>query len=143
DVEDRQLLRQAIVGVGRVRRLLLVAERDVLDVIALARVDQRVVGVAALAEHLLDALRLQALGDVHRARQALGARGALCGHRSVHQRVSVTRRSSVISRIAYLGPSAPTPLSLTPANGIRSTRLEEASLTCTTPTCSRRAPSKA
>ena len=46
-------------------------------------------------------------------------------------------RSSVISCIAYLGPSRPRPLSLTPPNGMRSTRLLDDSLTWTTPTCSR------
>jgi len=50
----------------------------------------------------------------------------------------VTSRSSVISSIAYRGPSRPNPLSFTPPYGIRSTRLLDVSLMCTAPTRSRR-----
>ena len=52
DVEDGELVRHAEVRVGGVRRLLLVPERHVLDAELVAGVDQRVVGVAALAEDL-------------------------------------------------------------------------------------------
>jgi hypothetical protein len=68
DVDHRQLARHPVVGVGGVHRLLLVAERDVFDAQLLAGVDQGVVGVAALAEHLLDAFGLQALGHEDGAR---------------------------------------------------------------------------
>ena len=57
-------------------------------------------------------------------------------------RLIVISRSSVISCIAYFGPSRPRPLSFTPANGIRSTRLLDDSLMCTTPTWMRRAAVK-
>src|SRR5262245_27658558 len=50
--------------------------------------------------------------------------------------VIVTSRSSVISRIAYLGPSCPKPLSFTPPYGMRSTRLLDVSFTWTLPTSS-------
>ncbi len=60
DVQHRQLLRQPGVGVGGVGRLLFMPEGDILDTVPLARVDQRIVGVAALPEDLLDAFFLQA-----------------------------------------------------------------------------------
>ena len=72
-----------------------------------ARVDQRVVGVAALAEHLGDALLLQAVGHEHRSSHRRGS----------PTRLMVISRSSVISCIAYFGPSRPRPLSFTPLNG--------------------------
>ncbi len=52
-VEDGELVGHAEVGVGGVGGLLLVPERDVLDAQLVARIDQRVVRVAALAEDLL------------------------------------------------------------------------------------------
>ncbi|MND87303.1 hypothetical protein D3C80_792980 [compost metagenome] len=62
DVDDRQLARHAIVGVGGVNGLLFMPERDIFDAQPVAGVDQGVVGVAALAKDLLDPLVLQALG---------------------------------------------------------------------------------
>ncbi len=77
-----------------VGRLLLVAERDVLDVELMAGVDQRVVRVPALPEYLFDTRGFQAVGDVLRASQAGGVfvtrnrrrarrgrhRPCVCGH---------------------------------------------------------------
>src|SRR5207237_6437536 len=97
-----------------VDRHLFVPERHVFDPESLTRVDQRVVCMAALAEHFRDAFLFQAFGDEHRSSH---------GGRSPYDRLSVTSRSSVISCMAYFGPSRPMPLCLTPANGIRSARL--------------------
>ena len=58
-VEHRELVRDAEIGVGRVRGLLLVPERHVFDAELVAGIDQRVVGVAALAEHLGHAFLLR------------------------------------------------------------------------------------
>ena len=45
------------------RRQLLVAERDILDTQPVTGINQCVVGVATLAEHLLDALGVQHAGE--------------------------------------------------------------------------------
>ena len=129
DVEDGELVRDAEVRVGGVGGLLFVPKRHVLDAELVAGVDQRVVGVSALAEDLRHALLLQAVGHEHRSSHL---------DRSPHKLIVISR-SSVISCIAYFGPSRPNPLSLTPLNGIRSTRLLDDSLMWTTPTWMRRA----
>ena len=49
------------------RRLLLVTKRYVLDSYLVARIDQRVIRVPALAEHLRDAFLPEAFGDKHRS----------------------------------------------------------------------------
>ena len=64
---DTGLAGRAGVAVGRVRRRLLVPGDDEPDVAAPHRVQQRDVGVAAQAEDVLDAVRLE-LGD-HRLRR--------------------------------------------------------------------------
>src|SRR4249919_3056881 len=66
-VEDGEFVRDAEVRVGGMRRHLLVTERHVLNPETVTRIDQRIVGVAALAEYFRDAFLLQAFGDVHRS----------------------------------------------------------------------------
>src|SRR5437899_5033474 len=66
-VEDGEFVRDAEVRVGGMCGHLLMTERHVLDPETVTRVDQRIVGVAALAEHFRDAFLLQAFGDVHRS----------------------------------------------------------------------------
>jgi hypothetical protein len=63
NVHDRQRVRQAVVRISRRRRLLLVPKGDVLDPLAVTRIDQRVIRMAALAEYLGDPFLFQALGS--------------------------------------------------------------------------------
>src|SRR6185436_1481038 len=48
-------------------RLLLVPKRYVLDSYLVARIDQRIIRVSALTEHLGDAFLPEAFGDKHRS----------------------------------------------------------------------------
>src|SRR5438067_4844407 len=60
NVDDRQTMRDAVIGVGGVRRLLLVSKRHVLDSKSMARVDQRIIRMAALTKHLGNTFLLKA-----------------------------------------------------------------------------------
>ena len=87
DVNDRKLVGDAIVSIGRMCSKLFMAERDVLDTKFVAGIDQCIVSMPALAEHLRHAFVLQALcnkhGSGHRSFPLLGkAYGdqALFGH---------------------------------------------------------------
>jgi hypothetical protein len=66
-------VRDAEICVGCVRGLLFVPERHVLDAQLVTRVDQRVVRVAALAEHLLDTFLSETFGDEHGSGHAQGS----------------------------------------------------------------------
>jgi len=72
-VDDRQPVGHAEISVGRVCGLLFVPERHVLDPQLVARVNQRVIRVAALAEYLFDTFLSQAFGDEHRSGHAQGS----------------------------------------------------------------------
>jgi hypothetical protein len=65
DIEHRQLAGHAIIGVRSMRGLLFMPERYVFDPMPMAGIDQAVIGVTALPEHLGDTLLLEAGGDKH------------------------------------------------------------------------------
>lgn len=64
-IQHRQLAGDAVIGVGGMGGLLLMAEGYIFDAMPKARIDQAVIGMSALTEHLGHADLLEAGGDVH------------------------------------------------------------------------------
>jgi hypothetical protein len=67
NIDDRQTMRNPVISIRSVNRLLLVSEGHIFDSKSMARIDERVIRMATLAEHLRNAFLLKALGDEHRS----------------------------------------------------------------------------
>ena len=67
NINDGQFVGHPVISVRCVRRLLFMAERNVLDTQSMTRINESVIRVTALPENFSDTFLLQALRYKHRA----------------------------------------------------------------------------